>query len=117
MDERISGLLSENEVGGTVSVAVLAIFYKVWRILKSDRKVDDLDNNERSFREELRKEISELRQEKQRLEEMNQKLLFELSELRATIKFCKGVHPESCPIFRNDFPIRPIRKEISNETS
>lgn len=101
MDEKqIFSLLSENAVSGTVMAGMVAMLYKIWRILKSDRKVDDLDSSERLFREELKKEIVELRQEKKILEEAYHKVIAELTELRATIRFCRSSHPETCPIFR-----------------
>ena len=48
---------------GAGAAAVLAMLYKIWCILKVDRKEDSLDNAERKLRDELRDEIKVLKED------------------------------------------------------
>lgn len=83
------------------AVGALAFLYKIWRILRKDRKEDSLDDTERLLREEMRNDIKALKEENKILKEENQKLHEELSALRASFKVCESNHPAICPIFRN----------------
>lgn len=85
--------------GGTVVAAASAMIYKIWRILKSDRNADNLENAERSFREEMREEIRKLKEDNRKLEDLNQKLMIELNDLKSKYHFCTYNHPRGCPIF------------------
>ena len=94
MDEKsLVSYVTENALTGTLGATMLALLYKMWRILKTDRKVDDLDSNERAFRDELRQEIVLLKDEKKILEEKNKTLLDEHSELKAALLLCQ----KKCP--------------------
>lgn len=74
--------IAENSVTGAVGTAIIAFLYKAMRILKSDKKGDDLNNAERELREEMRNEIKELRCEYHELEQEKKKLLVDLSKLQ-----------------------------------
>lgn len=102
--------------------AALAFLYKIWRILQSDRKVDDLDNAERSFREEMRTEIKELKEDRHKLTEEREKLYehihtlqVQISEFRSSIAVCALRHPDICPLL-NTVP-RPRILENRNDTT
>lgn len=50
-----------------IGAASLAFVYKFFRVLKSDKNADTLDNEETAFRTSLREEVKELREENCRL--------------------------------------------------
>lgn len=86
----------------------LAFLYKIWRILQKDRKVDDLDNAERSFRDEMRDEIKTLKEDKRRCEDEKDKLYNQvfafqkqLAGFQAAFKVCQLSHPLHCPLVLN----------------
>lgn len=100
MDEKtIASFISDNALTGALSGGALAFLYKIWRILKKDRKEDNLDEVERALRDEMRNDIKTLKEENKTLKEENQRLHQELSELKASFRLCQTNHPVVCPIF------------------
>lgn len=88
--------------------AALAFLYKIWRILQSDRKVDNLDNAERSFREEMRCEIKTLKDDRRKCEEEKERLydqvhVFQkqMADFQAAFNLCKIHSSSTCPLLRN----------------
>jgi hypothetical protein len=88
--------------------AAMAFLYKIWRILQSDRKVDNLDNAERSFREEMRDEIKTLKEDKRKCEDEKEKLYNQvhtfqknIAEIQVAFKLCQISHPSTCPLLLN----------------
>lgn len=89
-------------------VAALAFLYKIWRILQADRKEDNLDNAERSFRDEIREELREIKEDKRKCEEEKHlltqdimRLQKDLAELQANFKICSLAHPPNCPLLNH----------------
>ena len=99
-DDSFTNLISNNSVFGASIAAALAMLYKVWQILKKDRKEDNLDNAERSLRDELRQELKTIKEENSKLREENNILHHELAELKASFSICKKTHADICPLFR-----------------
>lgn len=99
-DDSFTSLVSNNSVFGASIAAALAMLYKVWQILKKDRKKDNLDNAERSLRDELRQELKTIKEENSKLREENNILHQELAELKASFSVCKKTHADICPLFR-----------------
>lgn len=99
-NDNFVNLVSNNSVLGASIAAALAMFYKVWQILKKDRKEDNLDNAERSLRDELRQELKIIKEENAKLREENNILHQELAELKASFAVCKKTHAEICPLFK-----------------
>ena len=97
-DNAIGKLISDNSVLGASVAAALAMLYKVWQILKKDRKEDNLDNAERSLRDELRQEVVSLRVINDKLREENNVLHQDVAELKAAFKICQANHPVICPL-------------------
>ena len=88
--------------------AALAFLYKIWRILQSDRKIDDLDSAERLFRVEMRDEIKTLKEDKRKCEEEKEKLYNQvhafqkqMAEFQVAFNMCRVNHPETCPYMLN----------------
>ena len=98
-------IISNNSVFGASVAAILAMLYKVWQILKKDRKEDNLDNAERSLRDELRSELKGIKDENYQLRSENHTLHEELAELKAAFNLCQKTHPRTCPLLQ-------IRTEI-----
>ena len=99
----IPEFISNNSVLGASITAALAMVYQMWKILKKDRKEDNLDNAERVFREELRNEIKLIKEENRLLREENNKLHQELAELKAAFNLCKNsTHPANCPFMQHN---------------
>lgn len=90
------------------AVGSLAFLYKIWRIIKKDRKEDNLETFEKAYREEIKNDNKQLKDEIKTLKEENQKLHEELAELRASFNICKNNHPSVCPIFAR------LRREQAN---
>ena len=68
MDEKtIASFISDNALTGALSGGALAFLYKIWRILKKDRKEDNLDEVERALRDEMRNDIKTLKEENKTL--------------------------------------------------
>lgn len=99
-DDNFANLISNNSVLGASIAAALAMLHKVWQILKKDRKEDNLDNAERSLRDELRQELKVIKEENVKLREENNILHQELAELKASFVVCKKTHPDICPLFK-----------------
>ena len=88
--------------------AALAFLYKIWRILQSDRKIDDLDSAERLFRVEMRDEIKTLKEDKRKCEEEKENLYNQvhafqkqMAEFQVAFNMCRVNHPETCPYILN----------------
>ena len=101
-------LVAENIGSAGIGAAVLAILYKVWNILKTDRKEDNLSEAERQFRDESRKDLKELREHNKRLEDEKHTCEEQISNLLARIRwletffsFCKSNHPAECPLLKH----------------
>lgn len=116
MDEQsIINSLSTHSVVGAGVAAALAFVYKLWRLLKTDRKEDDLDSAERSLREELRLEIVRLKDEIVNLKEevrelnvrneeyikINAQLRVRIQWLETCFQHCKLNHPPDCPLLKH----------------
>lgn len=101
MDEnQIGTFVSSNSVVGAGIAAALATLYKIWQILKTDRKEANLDNAERSLRDELRIEVKELRDLNEKLRLENIVLHESVADLKAQFKFCQANHPTICPLVK-----------------
>jgi len=101
MDEnQIGNYISSNSMVGAGIAATLATLYKIWQILKKDRKEDNLDNAERSLRDELRLEVKDLRALNEKLRLENITLHEDVADLRAQFRFCQANHPTICPLVR-----------------
>ena len=92
-DLDIGAMISNNSVLGASIAAALAMLYKVWQILKEDRKEDNLDNAERSLRDELRTELKILKEENQKMRKENHLLHQELADFKAAISVCRSTRP------------------------
>lgn len=97
-DFDVGGMVSNNSVLGASIAAALAMLYKVWQILKKDRKEDNLDNAERSLRDELRIELKILKEENQKMREENYLLHQELADFKAAISVCRIQQDPKCPL-------------------
>lgn len=113
MDETtITKFIADHSVVGATGAAALAFLYKIWRVLKVDSKGDNLDNAERSFRDEIRAEVKDLRALNDQLHKMNEQLQREKCEcedmildLQTRLKWlevcfyqCQKNHPHDCPL-------------------
>ena len=87
--------------------AALVLLYKIWRIIQADRKEDNLDQAEKEFRNEMRSDIKELREQLKKCEEEKSRILAKvahqqklLAEIHAGIRLCKlsPIRPERCPM-------------------
>lgn len=96
-DFDVGGMVSNNSVLGASIAAALAMLYKVWQILKKDRKEDNLDNAERSLRDELRIELKILKEENQKMREENYLLHQELADFKAAISVCRSTRSSRTP--------------------
>ena len=76
----------------------LAFLYKIWKILRTDRKEVDLDSVEKALREELREELKRFKEENKELKQENNALHTDLADLRAAFKICQVSHPSVCPL-------------------
>lgn len=109
MDEKtLLSLISDNALVGATGGAALAFLYKIWRILQSDRKVDNLDNAERSFRDEMRDEIKSLKEDRRNCEEEKLKMYEEMHRIQKQIteyhiaaKLCH-FNNANCPLFHDE---------------
>lgn len=84
------------------------MLYKVWRIVKTDRSVDNLDEAEKKFREELKEEIKQLKEENYNYKNllidekiMCNKLTMELLKYKMNRKYCERHNAETCPVLRD----------------
>lgn len=93
-------LVSSNSVLGASIAAALAMLYKVWQILKRDRKEDALDNAGRALRDELRAELKSLKEDNHRLLSENLKMHESLAQLKAAFTVCKSSHSTICPLLQ-----------------
>lgn len=110
-EQTLINQLSSHSIVGAGIAAVMAFIYKLWRILKTDRKEDSLDNAERSLRDELREEVKLLKEEVTKLREQiaslaehNAQCLDENTKLRSRVYWlesmyaiCAQNHPAVCP--------------------
>lgn len=81
----IADFLSDNAVAGGVSVTILVLIYKIYQILKHDKREDNISQLERSIRDELRCEIKELKEAVKILKKSNEKNLHEIVRLKTVI--------------------------------
>ena len=114
-EKQIIDIMSSNSIAGAGIAAVMAMAYKIWRILKTDRKEDNLEIAERSLRDELRDEIKMLKEEIRKLVEQiatlaenNTKCLDENSKLKTRLRWletcfqhCKDSHPPKCTLLKH----------------
>jgi len=113
MDEKsIIEFISSHSVFGAGAAAILAMLYKIWRILKVDRKEDSLDNAERKLRDELRDEIKVLKEDIKILsnevrilrdthiqcQDENAALKGRIKWLETCLRYCQLNHPPECPL-------------------
>lgn len=106
MDQKaIFDLIADNSVVGAAGSVALVLLYKIWRILQTDKREDNLDAAEKEFREEMRKDIKELREQLKKCEEEKDKIYARisnynlmLSRVQSVIHHCNLSHPDGCPI-------------------
>ena len=108
MDQNvIFDLIKENSVVGGAGGIALVLLYKIWRILQSDRKEDNLDQAEKEFRDEMRSDIKQFREHLKSCEEEKTKILERLvkqqqmiASIHAQIRVCQtsATCPAQCPI-------------------
>lgn len=116
MDEKsLVEAVSSNSVAGASIAAALAMLYKVWRILKADRKEDSLDTAEKGLRDELRDEIKILKEDIKQLsnevkvlreqhvqcQEENTALKGRIRWLETCLNHCQLKHPPECPLLEH----------------
>lgn len=104
----ITDLISDNSIVGAAGLSAIAILYKIWEILKRDRKEDNLSNAERALRDEIRQDAKDLRASYGALEKLHQgdqiriiELSSKLSTLESAFQICKANHPEICPLIKH----------------
>jgi septal ring factor EnvC (AmiA/AmiB activator) len=113
MDQNfIFDLIKDNSVVGAAGSAALVLLYKIWRIIQSDRKGDNLDQAEKEFRDEMRTDIKQLREHLKSCEEEKSKILEKMSKqnrmlsaMHAQIRVCQlsPDRPTTCPLLER-FP-------------
>lgn len=101
-DFDVGTMVSNNSVLGASIAAALAMLYKVWQILKKDRKEDNLEYAERSLRDELRAELKILKEENQKIREENHLLHQELADFKAAISVCRSTRSSRTPRMPTD---------------
>lgn len=106
----IFDLIKDNSVVGAAGSAAMVLLYKIWRILKADRKEDNLDQAEKQFRDEMRTDIKELREHLKTCEEDKLKMLEKMAkqqqliaQIHAQIRVCQSsaIRPAVCPLVDN----------------
>lgn len=91
MDEKtIITTISDNSLMAATGSAAFVFFYKFWRILKTDKKNDDLNEAEKNFREEIRAEIKTLKDDKKNCEDEKEKLYEKFHDLQKELAELKG---------------------------
>jgi len=80
-----ASILSENAVIGGASITTMVVIYKIYQILKHDKKEDNISQIEKSIRDELRSEIKELKTTIKDMKKVNEKNLYEIARLRNTV--------------------------------
>ena len=78
----------------------LAFLYKIWKILRTDRKEVDLDSVEKALREELREELKRIKDENKELKQENNALNADMADLKAAVKICQTNRPSTCPLIK-----------------
>lgn len=109
MDSKpITDLISENSIVGAAGISAIAILYKIWGILKRDRKEENLSDAERALRDEIRQDAKDLRASNSELEKLHHsdqlriiELSSRLSTLESAFQICKASHPEICPLIKH----------------
>jgi len=97
--------ISDNSVVGATGTAALLLLYKIWRMLQTDRKGDNLDNAERAFRDEMRGDIKGLKEslkscedEKDKLHAQIEVLTNKIARIHTAVSLCTNREHGSCPI-------------------
>lgn len=109
MDSKpITDLISDNSIVGAAGLSALALLYKIWEILKRDRKEENLSDIERALRDEIRQDVKDLRASYSALEKLHHddqlriiELTSKLSTLESAFHICKANHPETCPLIKH----------------
>lgn len=112
--------IANNSVLGAGIIAALTFGYKLIRVIKTDKKNDNLDVAERVLRDDLRAEIKDLKEEIARLKEKISMLIIEQEKsnlekykmkvtidiLKNNFDFCKHNRPETCPLLNHIGPTK-----------
>lgn len=125
MDSKpISDLIGDNSIVGAAGVTALAILYKIWKILKRDRKEDNLSDAERALRDEIRQDAKDLRASYSALEKTHRddqlriiELSSKLSTLESACHICKANHPENCPLTENCPLIKHFKENTNHDAT
>lgn len=103
----ITTIMSEYGMLGTGGAIILALIYKIWRILKLDYNIDDLTKIEKEIRDELRCDVKDLKdelkniqaehdsceKEKNRILNELQKIHHDLTNLNMKVNVCRSENP------------------------
>jgi hypothetical protein len=108
VEKTMGALIADNSIVGAAIAAGLAFLYKIWRILKADRKEDDLDAAERKFRDEMRQEIKDLRTSNAEIKREEEDCKKQYIALQAHVQWvenclelCQKKHPSDCPLIEH----------------
>lgn len=103
-----NSLIAENVGSAGFGAVLTAAVYKVWKILKADRKEEDLSNAERQFRDEIRAELREMREynhsledDKHTCEKQVAELMTRITWLEQAFSVCRNNHPAECPLLKH----------------
>lgn len=104
--EELLKLISDNSLVSASIISGIALLYKIYRILKSDTKIDELDEVERLIRSELRDEILSLKKEIKELIEDQKTLFIKNKELEQLILELR-IHIKTCSL-KDECPLKEI---------
>lgn len=82
LEEQIALFIQNNIVQGAIGLSAVPFLYKTYRILREDRKVDKLDEEEDKFRLMLRDESKESKDRMLKIMEEKMELLSEVARLQ-----------------------------------
>lgn len=104
--EELLKIISDNSLLSASVLSGIALLYKIYRILKADTKIDELDEVERIIRQELRDEILLLKKEIKELIEDQKSLFLKNKELEKFILEMK-IHIKTCAS-KDECPLKDL---------
>ena len=86
--EWIRSLISDHALIGGVSITLMVMVYKIYQIIKRDKKEDSISEFETIIRTELRGEILALKAENKKLKLKNNELATQVARYQALFENC-----------------------------
>lgn len=88
---------SDMTIIGAAGMALSAFFYKMWRIIKSDKSSDKIDDEEQKFRDMLRTELEVAKSKLESLYQENVDLKSRLTACEIRLEYTKKIYEMNKP--------------------